>query len=180
MIKTHNKTGLKYLCQTKRKNPFKYPGSGKHWRSHLNFHGYDFSTEIIGVYETKEELKEAGIHYSNLFNIVESNEWANLRIEDGDGGDTSSTDGYKVGMRKRRSYTGEGNPNFGKVGCWSGKVGPQLNKTWYNDGTKELLSQACPEGWVEGRLKITCQYCGKQNTVVNHKRWHGENCKGKA
>ena len=180
MIKTHRTTGFKYLCQTKRKNPFKYPGSGVHWRAHLDFHGYDFDTNVIGVYETKEELREAGIHYSNLYNVVESAEWANLRIEDGDGGDTSMTEGWKIGMTKRRSYAGENNPNYGKVGSWAGKVGPQLNKTWYNNGEKELLTNDCPDGWSEGRLKLTCRHCGKQMNVVNYKRWHDDKCKAAA
>jgi hypothetical protein len=34
-VKTHNKTGLKYLGQTSQKDPHKYPGSGTRWRHHL-------------------------------------------------------------------------------------------------------------------------------------------------
>lgn len=34
----------------------------------------------------------------------------------GDGGDTSSSPSYQEGMLKRRSYKGEGNPNYGKRG----------------------------------------------------------------
>jgi hypothetical protein len=179
MIKRHNKTGLKYLCQTRRKNPYLYLGSGKHWRSHLDHHGCDISTEIIGTYETMEELKNAGVYYSNLYEVVKSEKWANLKPEEGDGGDTSLTAGYIEGMKKRRSYIGDGNPNYGKVGTWAGKVGPQLNKIWYNNGTKELLTSICPSGWVEGRLKLTCQHCAKQMNMINYKRWHGDNCKSK-
>lgn len=67
--------------------------------------------------------------------------------------------------------------DYGKVGCWSGKVGPQLNKTWYNNGNIELLTNECPEGWVTGRIKIACEHCGKQLNEINYKRWHGDNCK---
>lgn len=56
----------------------------------------------VNMYDTKRELKEAGIHYSTIYNVVESNEWANLRIEDG--GDTSKTDGYVIGMQTRRLW----------------------------------------------------------------------------
>jgi len=177
MVKTHSVTGLKYLCQTRRKDPIKYTGSGKHWRLHLKKHGYTFTTEIIGTYATKEELKIAGVAYSLLHNVVSSSAWANLRVEDGDGGDTSNTEGYLIGMSKRRSYAGQGNPNFGRVGSWANKVGPQLNKTWYTNGTSELLTFSKPEGWVEGRLKYNCNHCNKQLNLVNFKRWHGENCK---
>jgi hypothetical protein len=85
-IKTHNKTGLKYLGKTTSKDPHKYKGSGTHWKRHLKKYGYDYNTEIIRECQSKEELKEWGIYYSNLWNIVESQEWANLRPEEGDGG----------------------------------------------------------------------------------------------
>jgi hypothetical protein len=179
MIKTHAKTGLKYLCQTRRKNPYEYLGSGVYWKAHLEKHGPIVQTEIIGQYSTKQELKEAGIYYSNLYNVTESEEWANLRPEDGDGGDTSKTFGFVEGMKKRRTYIGEANPNYGKVGSWAGKVGPMIGKTWYNDGTKELLLDTKPDGWMDGRLKYTCEHCGKICNVINYKRWHNNNCKKK-
>ena len=179
MVKKHNKTNLKYLCQTRRKEPFLYAGSGTYWKLHLKTHGYDISTEILGEYNTKDDLKKAGEYYSKMYNVVESDEWANLRIEDGDGGNTSKTEGYKLGMQKRRTYVGENNPNYGKVGSWAGKVGPMNNKTWYNNGQEEHLCDTKPDGWVEGRLKIRCTYCGTETSMMNNKRWHGENCKNK-
>lgn len=179
MIKKQNKTNLKYLCQTGRKDPFLYTGSGTHWKSHLQQHGYDISTEILGEYKNKSDLKKSGEHYSKLYNVVESEEWANLRIEDGHGGDTSNTDGYKSGMEKRRSYVGKNNPNYGKVGSWAGKVGPMINKIWYNNGLEEHLFDTKPNNWVEGRLKINCTYCGKETSMMNNKRWHGKKCKNK-
>jgi len=86
MVKTHTTTGLKYLCQTKGKNPFKYLGSGKYWRIHLAKHGPNIVTEIIRECQTKEELGYWGVYYSNIWDIVNSNDWANLRIENGSGG----------------------------------------------------------------------------------------------
>ena len=91
MLKTHNITGLKYLCKTSTSNnkrPFIYPGSGKYWKQHLSKHGRDIKTEILKICNTKEELKEEGLLYSRLWNIVESNDFANLRDESGDGGPT--------------------------------------------------------------------------------------------
>jgi hypothetical protein len=46
-IKTHNKTGLKYLGQTSKQNPFTYMGSGVDWVAHLNENGIDVTTQII-------------------------------------------------------------------------------------------------------------------------------------
>jgi hypothetical protein len=90
--KTHKNTGLKYLGKTKQ-DPFKYPGSGKYWKLHLKTHGNITDTEIIKICNNTDEIKYWGLYYSNLWNIVESDEWANLRPEDGDGGTTFL--GYK-------------------------------------------------------------------------------------
>lgn len=84
-VKTHNKTGLKYLGKTVSKDPHAYAGSGKYWKNHLRKHGYDYTTEILQECSSAEELKYWGNYYSKLFDVVESNEWANLMPEVGDG-----------------------------------------------------------------------------------------------
>lgn len=81
-VKTHNKTGLKYLGQTKNE-PFKYKGSGKYWKRHIKLHGNDATTEVLLVTENKDELRAAGLHFSNLWDVVRSPDWANLMPESG-------------------------------------------------------------------------------------------------
>jgi hypothetical protein len=85
-VKTHNKTGLKYLGKTKSKNPYRYRGSGTYWSNHIKKHGYDCQTEILLATENEEELRETGLFFSKIFNVVESSDWANLKEESGDGG----------------------------------------------------------------------------------------------
>lgn len=85
-IKTHNKTGLKYLGKTKSKDPHKYKGSGTYWLSHLKKHGNDYTTTILKECEHPAMVEFWGSYYSDLWNIVESEEWANLKPETGDGG----------------------------------------------------------------------------------------------
>jgi len=86
-VKIHRVTGLKYFGKTTSKDPFLYKGSGKYWQHHLNKHGYDVDTIIIKEYECEcEEAKDFAIQYSIDNNIVESAEWANLKIECLDGG----------------------------------------------------------------------------------------------
>jgi len=85
LVKTHNTTGLKYLCQTTRQDYDKYPGSGIYWRKHLKAHGTDLTTQIIKECANREEMIYWGQYYSKLWNIVESEEWANLRAEEGHG-----------------------------------------------------------------------------------------------
>jgi hypothetical protein len=84
-VKTHNKTGLKYLGKTTSKDPHKYHGSGADWKTHLKEHGIDYTTEIVRECQTNKELYEWGTHYSNLWNVVESTEWANRIPETGGG-----------------------------------------------------------------------------------------------
>lgn len=80
--------GLKYLGKTIR-DPFKYRGSGLVWLNHIKKHkirSKDIVTEILFETSDETELKEKGVYYSKLFNVVESSEWANLKEENGDGG----------------------------------------------------------------------------------------------
>ena len=91
--KTHNTTGLKYLGKTTAKNPHKYKGSGHYWKHHIKKHGYDVTTEILKECETKEEFIKWGKYYSELWDVVNSDEWANLKPEEGDGG--TGCPGYK-------------------------------------------------------------------------------------
>ena len=85
-VKTHNKTGLKYLGKTTKEDPHAYHGSGADWKVHLKEHGIDYTTTIIRECQTKEELYQWGRHYSNLWNVATSAEWANRIPETGGGG----------------------------------------------------------------------------------------------
>lgn len=84
-VKTHSITGLKYLGQTSNTNPHTYTGSGKYWLRHLRKHGKQWSTEILAESENKQYIDNLGTYYSDLWNVVESNDWANLKPESGDG-----------------------------------------------------------------------------------------------
>ena len=88
MVKTHTITGLKYLCKkvtTSDSKAISYLGSGTRWNNHLKVHGKHINTEIIVKYELDkiEEFSKLCIEHSNKFNIVKSDEWANLIIETG-------------------------------------------------------------------------------------------------
>ena len=84
--KTHKITGLKYLGKTSEPNPHKYLGSGTYWMRHLKKHGDDVETEILKECSSNDEVKQWGLYYSELWNVVESSEWANMKPEAGDGG----------------------------------------------------------------------------------------------
>lgn len=84
-------SGLKYLGKTT-KDPFTYLGSGKIWKRHIKKHNLttdNIKTEIVFETTDVEKLIKKGIELSILYDVVKSKEWANLRDESGDGGDTS-------------------------------------------------------------------------------------------
>jgi len=136
-IKTHTKTGLKYLGKTIR-NPYTYNGSGLHWCRHLNKHGTDVETQILKKCYSKKSLKAWGLFYCKLWSIVRSKKWANIRDESGDGGDTSQTPNY---VNKRHlfgtnpvygvNHAGKNNPNYD----------PSLYQFKHKDGRTELCTR---------------------------------------
>lgn len=85
-VKTHRVTGLKYLGYTSRKDPYIYLGSGIWWRAHLKKYGAVFDTEILLTTDIYESIVEKGKYYSELWDVVKSKDWANLKAECGDGG----------------------------------------------------------------------------------------------
>ena len=102
-LKTHNKTGLKYLGQTT-KNPYEYNGSGIYWRKHLSVHGDDITTEVLYETTSYDKIKEKGLYYSELWNIVHSNDFANLIPETGcDGISGLTKDKLNLSIRKKHS-----------------------------------------------------------------------------
>ena len=84
-VKTHRKTGLKYLGQT-HKDPQKYRGSGVTWLAHLKEHGTEIETQILFETNDKNERNKIGRYYSDLWNVAESSDWANRIPETGAGG----------------------------------------------------------------------------------------------
>jgi hypothetical protein len=111
-IKTHNVTGLKYLGKTI-KDPHKYKGSGKYWLRHLQLHGNDVSTEVIFQTDDLSEFREIAEYYSELFNVVESSEWANLIVENGSGGDNPLSRTPEA-IRKRKETMQKNKKSKGK------------------------------------------------------------------
>ena len=91
LVKEHNLTGLKYLCK-KSARSFdeceKYKGSGVYWKKHLAKYGNDVSTTCLFVTEDKQEFKKIATKYSKEYDVVNSNQWANLIVEEGQGGNT--------------------------------------------------------------------------------------------
>lgn len=196
-IKTHNKTGLKYLGKTKSKDPHKYTGSGKYWKLHLDKHGYDYETSILLVTEDKNELKETGLFFSKIFGVVQSDEWANLKEENGEGGNPigknhfrygkTLTQSHKEKLRKPKTkehklhmsqnhadFNGEKNPFFGKTHTeeTKAKIGNRDYKiqsgSKHHSKRKMLINDIIYENVTDARNKL------KMNQYIIYSILRGE------
>lgn len=146
-LKTHNDSGLKYLGKTIQ-DPFKYKGSGTRWLNHLRKHGNNVTTEILKECYSEDELKEWGIYYSNLWNIVESGDFANIIVEQGDNSEKKTRSLKEIysdpewqetiGNRKKEKL--KGNPGgSGTILITDGIKNSRIKK-----------DQPIPEGWRRG------------------------------
>ena len=170
-VKTHNKTGLKYLGKTISEDPHKYPGSGIRWKKHLKKHGYDYSTEILRECQTENEMIEWGLYYSNLWNVKESNEWANLKEEAGDRGSLS----IDLKSRISKSMIGQKHSELRR----QNNSIAQKGKKWWHNGSKKTMAWTWPgPGWYEGRGENPSQSTrSKQSASRIGKKWWNNSIK---
>ena len=194
-IKTHNQTKLKYFGKTTG-NPATYRGSGLYWTNHIKKYGYDVTTEIFGHYTNKEQCLADALEFSTKHNIVESEEWANLRPESLDGGDTSQTDNYKKWLPTLKTYSKackwwnngisqtfkptppdnsykRGRLRFNNVGA---KLGSEIqkNKIWINNSFTEMMVSSdivLPDTYVMGRLVNTAFAGGSGRHCALGSKW---------
>jgi hypothetical protein len=140
LVKTHSVTGMRYLCKrvtTSDSKAISYKGSGKYWKNHLKVHGKDINTEIIAKYELDKasEFSTLCIEYSSKYNIVNSDEWANLIEENGFSGavigKNNPSKNPDVNIKKSKSLKGK---YVGKLACFYGKK--------HTDETKRKMSIA--------------------------------------
>ena len=162
-LKTHNKTGLKYLGKTIQ-DPYVYKGSGVVWRAHIKKHGYDVTTEILFETDDIEEFEQVALEYSEQYNIVESSDFANLVPEQGDG--IPPTEEFRKQISDRMKlvdHKGVNNPFYGKK---------------HTEEHKKYLSKLALEN-NPAYIEHECPHCGKIGHGGVMKRWHLDNCKHK-
>lgn len=160
-IKQHNTTGLKYFGKTV-KNPYKYRGSGTYWKSHLKKYGYDISTIWCKLYTNIDEIVKYAVQFSEENKIVESNDWANLIIENGiDGGCSPSTE-----TRKKISISligiGKGIPKPPFSNIHKNNISLALSGKTRNPCTAETKSKI----GLSNRMSVN-DFIDKSNTIHN-------------
>lgn len=164
-IKKHKVTGLKYFGKTIQKDPYKYQGSGRYWKSHLKKHGREIETLWCRKFDDEIKLVRFALLFSKLNHIVESKDWANKMIENGlDGGaGHPHTQETKIKMSKTRK-------GRTKSLEWRAKIGASnkgKTRKWSRPRTEEdNLRVSGPKSNTEnmkGRFipKVSCLVCRK-------------------
>lgn len=186
-IKRHSVTGLRYFGKTVRKDVGKYTGSGKHWKNHINKHGKEYIvTEwVSGWFYEKEEIKSFALSFSEIFDIVDSDVWANMMAEDGLTGNGSPGRRVSDETRKKISLSNTGkicppeiNKKKGRTGSDNGMHGVRRfgkNSPHYgiphSVEAKLLISNK-----AKLRARIKCPHCNTAGQSSNMIRWHFNNC----
>jgi hypothetical protein len=204
-LKTHNNTGLKYLGYTKR-DPNKYKGSGLYLKKHIREHGYHVTTDILFQSEDIDEISQKGLYYSELWNIVNDDMFANLCEEDGNrirGKANMNFLGHKQTEDTRKKISvNNAKAHLGKFGnehpAYRHKVNPKVfencihmiekNKisgVWnknkkgvqlHSNDTRNKMSKSASK---EPKEIIECNICGKRGGKPAMVRFHFDNCKDK-
>lgn len=166
-VKTHNETGLKYFGKTT-SNPYSYRGSGKNWVSHLKQFGNDVSTEVVGEFEDRDECASYARQFSQMYDIANSEKWANL-IPETLGGWNTNPQAIKNSLLSRY-----GKDYFQRIASFP-----------TSEATKSKLSKhpGCAAGGKKnlGRIreKLVCPHCGKVGAKNVMLRWHFEKCQSR-
>jgi hypothetical protein len=185
--KQHSVTGLRYFGKTIR-DPYKYNGSGLKWKYHCNKHGWEHVvTTWVQAYTDKQLLTEEALFYSKVYNIVDSDKWANIIPEDGLGGGSlkgHSKPTLKGQKRPEHSavmklkMSGPGNAMYGKTPWNKGldKSDPRVVKN--NTNTKYKGQPGELNGMYGKHMTLTCPHCNKTGGRMML-RWHFDHCRSK-
>ncbi len=160
-IKQHSITGMLYFGKTY-KNPTKYIGSGLYWRRHLSTHGVQHVNTIwYCLYTDQDECTKFAQQFSIQEDIVNSNLWANLTIENG-------LDGAPVG---HPSFV----TNPGEV---SRKISESSRKNWSDPVWREKVIQSQKDAWTIERREAQSKL-SKQLWTSERKQNHSEKLSGR-
>lgn len=186
-IATHNTTKKKYFGKTTRylteealqKN---YHGSGVMWVEHLKDFGDDVSMKLLGVYSI-DTVSAIAIKFSNDNNIVASNDWLNMVIEDGlYGGSIKGAKRKKdrqCGFCLKFVYPSERMYHFEYCNDNPNRKSREIACTFcarvFKDSTG-MLNHALVCNDNPNRLKYRCTYCTKEYSDRRNCIQHEDTC----
>jgi hypothetical protein len=175
-IKEHSITGLRYFGKTGRKDVNKYLGSGLVWTKHIKKHGKEH-VKTIWVSEPftdESRLVEFATFMSEELDIVKSNKWANLVVENGIQGGAIRNGAVLSEESKdkiRKKAVGRKASKETKLKMSSSHKGRPQTEKQKQTMRDYNLSRNLP--------KLDCPHCNKVGSYVAMHRWHFNNCKHK-
>lgn len=212
-IKQHSLTGMLYFGKTTGTEKYlleEYKGGGSRWNNHIRKHGKEFVETIwYCLFTEKDELVKFALMCSEQWDIVSSESWANLRLEDGlEGAQPGTTRGplpeetckkiseslkgtvFTESRRTNIAIAQKGNKygagNKGKHRTAEEKENLRLKNTGQKRTEEQKKSLGGPKGkrGPNGRagipkVKISCPHCGQEGGEPQMKQWHFNNCKRK-
>jgi len=180
--------GIKYFGKTTRQDAVKYPGSGKIWKDRIKKYGRKaIKTPWVSEwFYCPHQIQEFALKFSELNQIVESEEWANYKPENGlDGGCSSRSEEsiekerltksknpyrhseeIKENMRVLKSE--EIKKNMKKAQILRRKTSEK--DIWITDGINNLLvpkSNKIPNNWRHGRTTAQVPPAQKGKIWIN-------------
>lgn len=203
-IKRHSITGMRYLGKTTSDDVVKYPGSGKYWTNHINRHGIDHVVTdwVSEFFVDKNLLVEFATFLSEELDIVNSNQWANLKEENGlDGGLITDEIALKISNTMKllranpewKATTGVKIISTFNDPEWKRTVGeqkkaklaayfqsPEGQQVLHRPKTEQFASQVSAtvtsQAWKDAHYK-TCSHCSKTVHPSVYARLHENKCK---
>lgn len=146
--------GLKYLGKTTR-DPFKYIGSGLYWKKHLTKHNIkskNIKTTILFETDDTKLFNQTAVYYSNLYDVVNSKEFANMTEERGQGGKT---------------FTKETHPNHPAF-----TFKQRMYEFWKNDDNRDKISSSLMGRILsnETKEKLRISHIGKKHSIEHNSK----------
>jgi len=145
-------------CKKSQKNRYLY-------RAILKYGKDSFSIEIIETVENNKNLNEREKFWINELNSLIPHGY-NMTLG-GDGGDTSNSINYKKGMKQRRTYKGEFNPMFGKIGEESPNYGSKRSNE-----QKKRIAKGLKQKWDNNskrKKELSKNVTGDKNPMYGKK-----------
>lgn len=194
-IKQHRITKKLYFGKTF-KNPLKYKGSGTHWSRHCSKHGNDVETLWYCLFFEAEELTKFALQCSSLWNIVQSDQWLNLIIEDGLGGRgvegvkrsaetrlkmsiSAKARSHEVYLKAARNRSPEAYIKSADARRGAKRTKESIARMSGREISAETRSKISKALKTKPKETVKCPHCVKEGGIYAMKRYHFNNCKSK-
>lgn len=174
-VKKHAVTGLLYFGKTDKKDPYKYNGSGKYWKRHLEKHGANH-VETLWVSEPftdKDDLIEFATFFSEEHDIANSDKWANLIVENGIDGWTKNQSRGSLSIEHKDKISSS---TKGRV--FSSEHKDKIREAKANNPHVFTEEQKLKlRGKKTPQSKKQCPHCSKIGGASGMAKWHFDKCK---